>query len=146
MLFSEDSISPLTSSPSVSRPTTPASVTPPKSRSCKLKRELEQQALLNRCLGVMSSPADTFEIFGDYVADELRNMNLKSPDLQSKAKRQIQRILLDMNEEYASSSCIKSVTSFSPPNSIQTLQATDAVTEQQTKYFYDQSEDYLQLT
>lgn len=66
----------------------------------KKKKEQEQQAILDRCLGVMSQSTDSFEIFGDYVADELRNMSSKAPDLQSWAKREIQRIILQMNDKY----------------------------------------------
>lgn len=76
-----------------------------KQRNKKRKKDLEQEALLNRCLGVMSKPADSFEIFGDYIADELRNMNSKAPDLQSQAKRKIQRIVLEMNDLYDSRMC-----------------------------------------
>lgn len=50
----------------------------------------------------MSKTADSFEIFGDYVADELRNMHSKAPDLQRHSKREIQRIILNMNERYES--------------------------------------------
>ncbi|KAF5273352.1 hypothetical protein FQR65_LT17170 [Abscondita terminalis] len=68
----------------------------------KNKKDQDHQALLDRCLGVMSKAADSFEIFGEYVADELRSMHLKAPDLQRHAKREIQRIILTMNDNYES--------------------------------------------
>lgn len=86
--------------------TTSYDVSPSSSRTSsvklRLKKNKEQvkQAVLDQCLSVMSKSADSFEIFGDYVADELRNMSSKAPDLQSRAKREIQRILLKMNDNY----------------------------------------------
>ncbi|XP_074026271.1 uncharacterized protein [Leptinotarsa decemlineata] len=94
-------------STSTSRDFTPSSstsqdITQAPSRLQKKDKKNDQQALLDRCVGVMSKIADSFEIFGDYVAHELRNMHLKAPDLQGYAKREIQRLILDMNDKYES--------------------------------------------
>lgn len=97
-----------TSMASLSRASTPSSSTSldigpiRSSLKRKNKRDQDQQALLDRCVRVMSKTADSYEIFGDYVADELRNMHLKAPDLEGRAKREIQRIILSMNDSYES--------------------------------------------
>lgn len=66
---------------------TTTSTTGAESKPAKRKKQdLEQQALLNGCLGIVSASADSWEIIGDYVADELRNMSSKAPTVGSKNK------------------------------------------------------------
>ncbi|CAH2012199.1 unnamed protein product [Acanthoscelides obtectus] len=96
--------------PSTSRSNTPLQtshdVTPSSSRSSSVqpklnkKKDQEQQVVLDKCINVLSHSADSFAVFGDYVADELRVMSSKAPKLQSWAKREIQRIILKMNDDY----------------------------------------------
>lgn len=44
----------------------------------------------------MDRPIDNFQIFGDYVASELRS--LRSEQLQRKLKRMIQKAILEISE------------------------------------------------
>lgn len=39
-------------------------------KNCSEKKSEVEEAMLNHCLGIMSTPSDSFEIFGDYVADD----------------------------------------------------------------------------
>lgn len=100
--FYEDNIS--SSSSSAPSPSIPVEtlIEVRKQRNKKRKKNHEQEALLNRYFGVTSKPRDSCEIFGNYIVDELRSMYSKAPDLQSQARRQIQRIILEMNELYDS--------------------------------------------
>lgn len=113
----------------------------------KRKRDLEHQALLNRCLGIMSKPSDSFEIFGDFVADELRNMSSKAPDLQSAAKRQIQKVLLDMNDLYDSRTSLPINVPCHTPTSAspQTNLGDETFSEMTPTTFYEHSQTFLNL-
>lgn len=50
------------------------------------------------------------------MADELRNMSSKAQDLQSWAKREIQRIILQMNDKYELKLQQNSIASSQKPN------------------------------
>lgn len=84
MLANTSSISrcntPLTASCDV----TPSSCTTSSVKlALKKNNEQEKQAALYQCVPIMSNSADSFEIFGNYVAHELRNMSSKASDMQS---------------------------------------------------------------
>lgn len=59
-------------------------------------KETEDDATLAKAIKVMERPLDDFQIFGDYVASELRS--LRSDHLQRKLKRMIQRDILQISE------------------------------------------------
>lgn len=64
-----------------------------KKRNC---RTTEDDAILAKAIKVMDRPIDNFQIFGDYVASELRS--LRSEQLQRKLKRMIQKAILEISE------------------------------------------------
>lgn len=55
------------------------------------------QDLLGKAYSVLSEKEDDIDVFGKFVASELRG--LQTDHSRKKAKRQIQRILLDIAEE-----------------------------------------------
>lgn len=60
------------------------------------KNETEHGDLLKRAVDVMNKPVDEFQIFGDFVAAELRN--LKSREHQRQLKLTIQRAIIHFSE------------------------------------------------
>lgn len=61
------------------------------------KRKCPTEDLLEKAYSVLSEKEDDNDVFGKFVTSELRG--LQSDHLRKKAKRQIQRILLDIAEE-----------------------------------------------
>jgi len=68
-----------------------------KSNKKKKCLEKDSQELLGKALSVLSDNEDDNDVFGKFVTSELRA--LQADNLRKKAKRQIQRILLDIAEE-----------------------------------------------
>ncbi|CAH1987899.1 unnamed protein product [Acanthoscelides obtectus] len=66
-----------------------------KREQCK-KNEIEQDVLLKKAATLMTKPTDEFQIFGDLVASESRN--LKSPEYQRQLKLTIQRAIVQFSE------------------------------------------------
>lgn len=64
--------------------------------------ESQELKALNRCMNVISNARiiDEYSIFGDFVANEMRNLK-GAPDLQSQLKRNIQRTILHTADEYS---------------------------------------------
>lgn len=58
--------------------------------------EKEQNCLLRNPLQVGDKITDEFQVFGDFVASELRN--LRSRENQNRLKRMIQRSILEISE------------------------------------------------
>lgn len=67
-----------------------------------LTTEWQELEALQQCMEVPSKaqPVDEFSRFGDFVANELRNLR-SSPQLLSKLKRAIQRSILEASNEFA---------------------------------------------
>lgn len=72
-----------------------------KQRGQYKKNEIEQDILLKKATDLMTKPIDEFQIFGDFVASEIRN--LKSPEYQRQLKLTIQRAILQFSEHDSSS-------------------------------------------
>lgn len=73
------------------------------------KKKCSSENLLGKAFSVLSENEDDLDVFGKFVTSELRG--LQAEHLKKKAKRQIQRILLDIAEEDDSN---MSTTSFIP--------------------------------
>ncbi|KAF5271419.1 hypothetical protein FQR65_LT17620 [Abscondita terminalis] len=73
---------------------------PKRRKQNQTKLDLEEQALMNRCVSILSqtSVKDEYSIFGDYVANELRLLK-NAPDLRLKMKNGIQKCILEVNCE-----------------------------------------------
>lgn len=59
--------------------------------------QLKEDDLLNKAMKIIDKPADEFQIFGDFVACELRN--LQNRENQQRLKRMIQRAILEVAEQ-----------------------------------------------
>lgn len=67
------------------------------SNTCNKEKKCLPQDLLGKAYSVLSETEDDIDVFGKFVASEIRG--LQNDHLRKKAKRQIQRILLDIAEE-----------------------------------------------
>jgi len=65
----------------------------------KRKREAEEDAILKKASEILekASNSDDLKVFGEFVASELRG--LRNSSVRKRAKRSIQRILLDAGIE-----------------------------------------------
>lgn len=57
---------------------------------------LQREAMMNMAVQVMNRPQDSCQIFGDFVADQLRRLKI---DKREKLERAIQRTILNITEE-----------------------------------------------
>lgn len=67
-----------------------------KTRGQNKRAETQHDNLLKKAADLLNTPADEFQIFGDFVANELRNLN--SRDYQRQLKLQIQRAIITFSE------------------------------------------------
>lgn len=67
------------------------------SNTTNKKKKCLSQDLLGKAYSVLSEKEDDIDVFGKFVASEIRG--LQTDHLRKKAKRQIQRFLLDIAEE-----------------------------------------------
>lgn len=67
------------------------------SNNSNKKKKCLSQDLLGKAYAVLSENEDDIDVFGKFVASEIRGF--QTNHLRKKAKRQIQRILLDIAEE-----------------------------------------------
>lgn len=67
-----------------------------KRRSTQGQPNLQREALLNAAIDTMKRPTDTFQVFGDFVADQLCQL---PPEKQKKLQLMIQRNILLVCEE-----------------------------------------------
>lgn len=92
-----------------------------KAKSCSKSTDspysLQRKAILNRAFEVLQTKSDSAQIFGDFVADQLRQLDdAKSKQLQRIIQREILRFTTPLDEVIAESpeSC-QSVIILTPP-------------------------------
>ncbi|KAI4458835.1 hypothetical protein MML48_7g00011611 [Holotrichia oblita] len=67
-----------------------------KNKKRKHNSEKQEDYDLQKVMKILERPADDYQIFGDFVAAELRR--LKSPEKERLLKQKIQRAILDVSE------------------------------------------------
>jgi hypothetical protein len=101
------------------------------------KKKFSTENLLGKAYSVLSENEDDLDVFGKFVTSELRG--LQTEHLKKKAKRQIQRILLDIAEEDDSN--IMSTTSIIPVPST-SLSSVNSNSSYNTMSTYNNNPDY----
>lgn len=66
-------------------------------KATKSKDTLQKETLLSNAMNILGSPTDSHQIFGDYVADQMRNMTV---DKQKRLKLLIQKAIIQVEEEF----------------------------------------------
>lgn len=59
-------------------------------------KELQKEALMKNAMKILGTPGDSYQIFGDYIADQLRTMAEKK---QKRLKLLIQKAVILVEEE-----------------------------------------------
>lgn len=81
---------------SLSPPASPEAGVPPSGSYRKKKASLQKDTLLNNAMKILGTPADSLQIFGDYIADQLRNMTEVK---QKRLRLLIQKAIVAVEEE-----------------------------------------------
>lgn len=62
----------------------------------KKTKKLQNDAMMKSAMKILSTPVDSFQIFGDFVADQMRGMN---ENKRKRLKLIIQKAIIELEEE-----------------------------------------------